>query len=33
MPDKLDRCVQKLVDDPDFKPRKGKSKKSAAFAV
>lgn len=29
----VDRCVQHLMDDPDFKPRKGRSKKSSAVAV
>ena len=33
MPQKLDRCVQDLIADTDFKPRKGQDRKSAAFAV
>lgn len=33
MPKSLDNCVQHLIDDPKFKPLKGQSKKSAAFAV
>lgn len=33
MPEKLDQCVVDLLADPDFKPRGGQDKKSAAFAV
>jgi len=34
MPPKLERCVDKLVADPNFKPKKkGQSKRSAAYAV
>lgn len=33
MPEELEQCVQKLMDDPDFKPKDGEEKKSAAYAV
>lgn len=33
MPEKLERCVQDLINDPDFKPKGGQDRKSAAFAV
>jgi hypothetical protein len=34
MPKVFDRCVQHLMDNPDFKPRtKGQTKKDAAYAV
>ena len=33
MPKELEQCVQKLIDDPDFKPKDGEDKKSAAYAV
>lgn len=30
---KLERCVRKLVADPDFKPKKGRTKEQSAWAV
>ena len=33
MPKALDECVEKLIADPDFKPKDGEDKKSAANAV
>lgn len=33
MPKELDECVNALMNDPDFKPEKGKSKKESAFAI
>ncbi|MEK9740729.1 MAG: hypothetical protein VW262_06025 [Flavobacteriaceae bacterium] len=33
MPAKLDRCVQDLMNDPDFKPYKGRTKEQSAYAV
>ena len=33
MPKALDECVEKLIADPDFKPKDGEDKKSAAYAV
>ncbi len=33
MPAELDRCVNDLLNDKDFKPKQGKSKKDAAYAV
>ena len=33
MPEKLEQCVIRLMDDPDFKPKDGEDRKSAAYAV
>lgn len=33
MPEEFDRCVEKLINDPDFKPKEGRTKKQAAHAV
>ena len=33
MPEKLEQCVLRLMDDPDFKPKDGEDRKSAAYAV
>jgi len=32
-PAELDRCVQHLMNDPDFKPKEGRTKEESAFAV
>lgn len=32
-PAELDRCVQALMDDPDFKPEEGRTKEESAYAV
>jgi len=32
-PAELDRCVQALMDDPDFKPKEGRTKEESAYAV
>ncbi len=33
MPEAVERCVEKLMADPDFKPQEGKTKKDSAWAV
>lgn len=33
MPESVERCVKKLMADPGFKPRKGRSKKESAWAI
>ena len=33
MPAEVERCVKKLMADPKFKPKDGKTKKESAFAV
>lgn len=32
-PQRIDRCVQSLMDDPNFKPREGKTKEESAWAL
>ena len=33
MPEKLEECVMRLMDDPDFKAEDGEDKEAAAYAV
>ena len=33
MPKELEQCVEKLIADPDFEPKEGEDRKSAAYAV
>jgi len=33
MPKEFDECVRRVENDPDLKPRKGQSKRDAAYAI
>lgn len=33
MPEQVERCVEAIMRDPDFKPQKGRTKEESAWAV